>query len=115
MTPETRRRLSLWAPVAAWCALIFAFSGVPDLSSGLEYDYPLRKLAHLAEYAVLYLLTRRALEARGASWPAAAFAVLYAMTDEWHQSFVPGRAGLWSDVAVDAAGVLAALWARRGP
>ncbi len=113
MAPKTARLLSSWGPVAAWCAVIFALSSVPDLDSGLDYDYPLRKAAHMAEYAVLYLLTRRALEARGASLTAAAFALFYAMSDEYHQSFVPGRAGLWSDVGIDAAGVLLALVFRR--
>lgn len=109
-------RLSSWGPVAAWCALIFAASAVPDLKTSLSYDYPLRKAAHLAEYAVLFALLRRALAAEGLSprrAGAAAFllAVLYAAGDEWHQSFVPGRAGAASDVLIDAAGALLA-WAR---
>lgn len=109
-------RLWTWGPVAAWCALIFAFSSIPDLKSSLSYDYPLRKLAHVAEYAVLFSLTRRALAAEGFS-PRAAGAVafvstvLYAVTDELHQTFVPGRAGAVSDVAIDACGALLA-WAR---
>ena len=36
------------------------------------------------------------------AWPAG---VLYAVTDEIHQLFVPGRYGQWTDVAIDAAGV----------
>ena len=114
MASKTYRLLSSWGPVAAWCALIFAFSSVPDLKSGLDFDYPLRKAAHMAEYAVLYLLTLRARSGRRA-WAAAAFSVFYAMSDEYHQSFVPGRSGLWSDVAVDAAGVLLAFFFRRHP
>lgn len=126
MTEGNRRALVLWAPVAAWCALIFGFSSVPDLKSGLDYDYPLRKLAHMAEYGILWFLTRRALDGtflQGRAKPgpvfAAVFAVLYAMSDEWHQSLVPGRAGRWSDVLIDAAGVAlawaaAAILARRG-
>lgn len=117
MTEGNRRALVLWAPVAAWCALIFAFSSVPDLKSGLDYDYPLRKLAHMVEYGILWLLTRRALggtflrgRARWVPVVAAFFAVFYAMSDEWHQSSVPGRAGLWSDVLIDASGV-ALTWA----
>ena len=91
------RKLSLWLPVAAWCALIFFLSSLPDLSSGLEYDYPLRKLGHALEYGVLFALTRRALG--GSSDRAAAvFCVLYAASDEWHQSFVPGRCGCAGDV-----------------
>lgn len=110
------RRLSSWAPVALWCALIFGLSAVPGLSTGLSFDFPLRKLGHVAEYAVLFALLRRALSREGLSPRAAAaaafpLAVAYAVTDEWHQSFVPGRAGRASDVLLDAAGALLA-WAR---
>ena len=109
------RGLSLWAPAVGWCLLIYVFSSIPDLNSGLEYDYPLRKAAHMAEYAVLYLLARRALHGTYAPsrvWSLAAgvFAVVYALSDEYHQAFVPGRAGLWSDALVDAAGVALAAW-----
>lgn len=110
------RRLSSWAPVALWCALIFALSSVPDLGTGLSFDYPLRKLGHLAEYAALFALLRRALAREGLAPRAAGalafvLSVLYALSDEYHQSFVPGRAGRASDVLVDAAGALLA-WAR---
>lgn len=100
------RKLSLWLPVAAWCAMIFVFSSIPNLSSGLEYDYPLRKLCHVLEYGVLFALTRRAIGA-GSSWKAAVFCVLYACSDEWHQTFVFGRHGCVGDVLIDSAGVLA--------
>ena len=30
---------------------------------------------------------------------------LYAASDEWHQSYIPGRSGRWEDVGIDAAGV----------
>ena len=110
------KKFSLWAPVGAWCLLIFTLSSIPNLSSGLEYDYLLRKIAHMAEYGILFLLLRRALNGTFAPefrWTrAAAFlAALYAATDEYHQSFVPGRHGCWSDVAIDSCGVaLGALW-----
>ena len=107
------RKLFLWGPVAAWCLLIFAFSAIPDLSSGLQCDFPLRKAGHMAEYGVLFALVRRACAGSGArlapaAWSAAAFALLYAASDEWHQSFVPGRRGAAADVAIDMTGVI--LW-----
>ena len=100
--------------------LIFAFSSIPGLSSGLECDFVLRKAAHLAEYGVLFLLLRRALRGSfgarpSCSWIAGVLTVLYAMSDEYHQTFVPGRSGRWQDVGVDAAGAASAgLWAGRG-
>jgi VanZ family protein len=110
------KRLSAWGPVVAWCALIFWFSSIPDLKSPLTYDYPLRKLAHLAEYAVLWAFLHRALlseclAARPAGAVAFLMTVLYAVSDEVHQSFVPGRAGAASDVLIDAAGAVLS-WAR---
>lgn len=76
------------------------------------------KSAHLAEYAILFILVRRAvfvsapgLRAR-AALPALVFCALYALSDEWHQTFVPGRHGQWTDVGIDAIGaLLAAFWA----
>ena len=96
-------RARLWLPVVAWAALIFAFSSVPDLGTGLGgWDLVLRKVAHAAEYAILGALLLRA---TGRAGPAFALGVLYAVSDEIHQSFVPGRAGVALDVAIDALGV----------
>ena len=54
-------RARLWLPVVAWAALIFAFSSVPDLGTGLGgWDLVLRKIAHAAEYALLGALLVRA-------------------------------------------------------
>lgn len=94
-----------FGPPVALMGLIFFLSAQPDLSSGLGgWDLVLRKLAHVTEYALLFLLWRRALP--GASpWTAVAIAVGYAITDEIHQSFVEGRHGTPVDVLVDAAGV----------
>ncbi len=94
-----------WAPVVAWAALIFGLSSVPDLSSGLGgWDLVLRKLAHAVEYAILGALLVRAL--RRSSW-ALALGVAYAVSDEIHQSFVPGRQGALLDVLIDSVGVVA--------
>ncbi len=104
-------RLRLWLPVLAWAALIFAFSSVPSLGTGLGgWDLVLRKLAHVAEYAVLGALLARA---AGAAWVALALGVLYAASDEVHQSFVAGRAGRPLDVAIDAVGVVVGIVAWR--
>ena len=52
--------LTLWLPVLAWAAVIFAFSSIPSLSSGLgAWDTVLRKGAHITEYAVLGALLAR--------------------------------------------------------
>ena len=110
----------LWAPPLALMAVIFVLSAQPDLSSGLgAFDLVLRKLAHMAEYGLLLFLLWRPLrevaEPRAAVGIAFGVAVLYAASDEWHQSFVEGRHGTPVDVAIDAVGMAlaAALVLRR--
>lgn len=95
-------RVSAWAPVVLWAGVIFALSSVPDLGTGLgTWDTVLRKLAHIAEYAILGGLLLRAMR----SVPAALlFASAYAVTDEVHQTFVRSRHGSPVDWLIDTAG-----------
>lgn len=76
----------------------------------LSIDHFVRKGAHAAEYAVLGILLSR-LFADRRRWPAyaTAGAFLYACTDEFHQLFVPGRAGRFTDVLIDTCGALAGV------
>ncbi|HYM58820.1 MAG TPA: VanZ family protein [Solirubrobacteraceae bacterium] len=94
--------------------LIFLLSAQPDLNSGLGvWDTVLRKLAHMIEYGLLWFLWWRAL-GYGHPTPAGAIALLYAASDEFHQSFVHGRSGSPVDWAIDVVGVVVAgLLARR--
>jgi VanZ family protein len=104
------RALLLWLPVVVWAAVIFAFSSVPDLGTGLGgWDLVLRKLAHTAEYAILGALLLRA---TGRIGIALALGIAYAVSDEIHQTFVPGRAGKPLDVAIDTLGLVVgvAIW-----
>ena len=98
---------SRWLPVLVWAGVIFAFSSIPSLNSGLgTWDYVLRKGAHMTEYAILAVLLVRA---TGSYAWAFGLAVAYAATDEFHQTFVRGRHGSPLDVAIDAAGALIGL------
>jgi VanZ family protein len=100
-----------WLPVVVWAAVIFAFSSVPSLSSGLGFwDLVLRKCAHTTEYAILAVLLLRA---TGSFAWAFGLTVAYAATDELHQMFVRGRHGSPIDVAIDAVGALVGLGAVR--
>jgi len=95
--------LTVWLPVVLWAAVIFAFSSIPSLSSGLgAWDTVLRKGAHVTEYAILGALLYRAL---GREAPALATGIAYAATDELHQHFVRGRHASPVDVAIDAVGL----------
>ena len=83
----------------------------------------IRKAAHFSEFAMLGASLRLLFHALRLRWPvlcAWTVGTLYACTDELHQIFVSGRAGMWQDVCIDSAGVLAAvllttlwLWLRR--
>ena len=85
--------------------VIFVLSAQPDLNSGLgAWDTALRKCAHMVEYGLLWWLWQRALAMPAA---AAVIALGYAASDEWHQSFVPGREVSGLDLAADAAGAAA--------
>jgi len=93
----------------------------PDISDETIRGIQLvvRKTAHFIEYGILALLLWRA--RRGAvgignqpwQWSKAGIAfglaVLFAITDEWHQSFVPSREGSLRDVLIDSSGAAAAL------
>jgi len=104
----------LWLPVVLWAALIFGFSSISGLGTGLgTWDLVLRKIAHTAEFAVLGALLLRALRSELAAFAAG---VAYAISDEVHQHFVPGRRGAPLDVLIDTVGVgLGVLvWRRFG-
>ncbi len=126
-----------WLPVIVWMGFIFAMStslGSSEHTSRiieplLRWLNPqirpetvdlvhtvVRKGGHLTEYAVLALLLLRALKksqpARGhlkAAGIALLVAAAYAATDEYHQTFVPGRTPSPYDVMIDATGAFAAL------
>lgn len=98
------------AGLLAWAALIFVLSSFPNPpgATGGEWRY---NLAHMAEYGVLGALAVLTLRAYRPGWPALAVgamawavAVLYGMSDEFHQSFVPNRDANWLDVGFDALG-----------
>jgi hypothetical protein len=114
------RRAARWLPPVGLMALIFALSAQPNLSSGLGlFDLVGRKVVHMAEFGLLCALWWRAL-GTDARFPSAlvgawTISVLYAASDEWHQSFVVGRTGSPWDVLIDAAGatIAAAIVVRR--
>lgn len=78
-----------------------------------------RKCCHLTEYGILSVLVWRGLrqpvrrDAHPWLWHTASIALLitaaYAATDEYHQTFVPGREGCLHDVIIDTCGGAAAL------
>lgn len=122
----------LWAVTLAWAALIFTLSTgtyssllsawllreflgflslqvSPQTFSVLHFC--LRKLAHLTEYGIFSPLLYASLEqGRSLEWrPRTALwgiliAGAYSLTDELHQSFVPGRTASLTDCGIDTVG-----------
>jgi VanZ family protein len=96
-----------------WMAAIFFFSAQSDLNSHLGLiDFIGRKLVHMASFgtlAYLWFWTLRGAVPRP-MLTAAVIAVLYAGSDEWHQTFVEGRHGTPVDVAIDSVGIAVAAW-----
>lgn len=115
------RFLYLWLPVGAWCGLIFYLSSIPNLKTEFGvWDLVLRKCAHMTEYAILYLLVYRALlgsypqvSIRRISVFSLLITILYAASDEYHQSFVPTRGPSVIDVGIDSAGALCMVFIQQ--
>jgi VanZ family protein len=111
--PTTLRRIVVWSPLVAYLGLIFYLSS--RSSVGWAVSYP-DKLLHFLEYGGLALLLARALNG-GIRKPipasrlvlAGALALIYAVSDEFHQAFVPERTSDWRDVVADAVGAATAL------
>jgi hypothetical protein len=99
----------LWAPVVLQLALIFAASSIPNLQKlpGGMSD----KSGHSIGYALLAVVLLRAFargRLSGVTWTAGLAAIglatMYGVSDEFHQSFVPGRSPDRFDVVADCVG-----------
>jgi VanZ family protein len=133
---ERRDALIVWGPVVVMMLLIFVFSaqpksappahrdgvyfsGVMPIFTGHTLDTLVKKAAHMAGYGLLGVLIMRGFLAQGTSAREAAYfaillAVCYALTDELHQTFVPGRHSTVLDIGFDYVGAASAcLLARR--
>lgn len=141
-----RERVWRYGPLLVWMLLIFLFSTggmsasntsriirpvllwlFPDISEErlALVHFLVRKAAHFTEYAVLALLAARAFlgssrEILQRRWFAASLVLVlvYALSDEYHQRFVPTRTGSIYDSLIDISGGLTALlcltlWRRR--
>lgn len=111
MTISVKGPLLRWGPVLVVMLLIFLASDTPG-SSIPEFgliDFVVKKGGHMAGYALLSMaclhgLTGKNHPNRTRAAAAVAMAVLYAITDEFHQTFTPGRNASITDVGIDAVG-----------
>ena len=136
LPPHSQQRLWRYGPLILWAALIFIGSGdvlsaahtsivvrvarwlFPQASESTlaTIHFVVRKGGHLTEYAILawlaaraFLTSSRELFRRRWFWWALLVVVLYALGDEFHQSFVPSRTGSIYDSMIDSVGGLIAL------
>jgi len=130
--------LKHWLPVLIWMGVIFLGSTDmlsaehtsrflvpflrwidPQISFATlnAIQLGIRKLGHLTEYAILAMLLWRALRS-GTRWQmkmsilflvAALASAIFAVSDEFHQSFVPSRTASPNDVMIDICGALIGL------
>jgi VanZ family protein len=140
------RLCKYWLPLILWMALVFTASTklgapnntsyffrplmhwlFPDMSETMleNLHHLLRKTAHFVEYAMLGFLAWRAIHfdpafalfsPRRQFWFALLVCMFYASTDEFHQSFVPGRQPAVQDVMLDTCGSgfgLLVVWSLR--
>lgn len=114
-----RRFLAYWLPPLALMTAIFICSAQPDLPHAPEpwLDLLVKKLGHAAVYGTLAWLKLRLLRhyfGDGCSpmllcLASIVLTVAYALSDEYHQRFVPGRNGNLVDVGIDGVGACCAM------
>ena len=111
MNPRNRTLLRVLAPLALM-GVIFWFSAQPAGGHHAWWVIIFRKLGHITGYALLtgaWWWALRDVTRRPLLW-AVGISLLYACSDEFHQTFVRGREGTPRDVAIDAVGMaIAAL------
>jgi VanZ family protein len=106
--------LPRWLPALLMMAAIFLFSSQTSksLPNFQNWDYLVKKSGHAIGYGILALFYFRGLKYdKKQYWLAWLMAVAYSATDEFHQSFVPGRnASIFDVILFDNLGAALALW-----
>jgi VanZ family protein len=131
---EKGRKIAIWSIVVLWMIVIFKLSaqsgeqsndlslGVSGLiaaliekispsSDAMAFNHIIRKCAHFFAYLVLGMVVLFAMRKMGISGTKGilltlAVCVVYAISDEWHQGFIPGRTPKRLDILIDSCGSL---------
>lgn len=131
-----KKKIIWWSLIVIWCGFIFFQSNQPGEISSMQsnifvvlvdkmltplfgrwntemYSFFIRKTAHFTEYFILGLLLYRGfyspLKQKNAFLISFLMGLLYAVSDEIHQYFIPGRAMKAFDVFIDSLGVISGL------
>ena len=109
------KRMYAWFPVLLWMSVIFLLSSRSRVQVSEEetVNFIVFKTLHIIEFAILYGLSYRAIRYERSNdsksvWYFVAFviSVLYAGSDEIHQTFIPTREGRARDVIIDSVGII---------
>lgn len=113
-TLSRRRTLWYWGPVVMWMVIIFVGSSHSNvvLSESPSRDNLMKNLGHIIEYALLGFLIFRALSSKKGDTLSSRYvwlwsltgAILYGVSDEVHQMFVPTRTAYLGDILMDGVG-----------
>lgn len=96
-----------WGAVAAWAALVFRLSAIPDPGIPTGFATPGHAVLYLIGGSLLFAALSDGRTAVHAAALAVIAASLYGATDELHQAFVPGRTPDVADWAWDTLGAAA--------
>ncbi|AEG01156.1 VanZ family protein [Methylomonas methanica] len=103
-----------WSALLAYCGWVFWLSSQETLPMPPLFEFQ-DKLMHFGAYFLMAAFSWRALRHQGHTGNKLALAVwlfccVYGLSDEWHQSFVPGRTSSGWDWLADSLGAAAAAW-----
>ena len=108
-----KRKILRWLPAVIMMVMIFIASGIPgeEVPTFEGIDFIVKKGGHMIGYAMLavacYLAAYGANRNRTRSAVLSlCLAVVYAVSDEYHQSFIPGRSATVMDVGIDSVGAI---------
>lgn len=98
------KKIIRFLPALFWMSFIFFLSSRQTTGIGTTRldRFLILKTFHLIEYVILFVLVFFAVKKRQLS---AIISYLYALSDELHQSFIPGRMGKFSDTIIDLIGI----------
>lgn len=109
MAQKTIIKIVLFIPSILWMAIIFYFSNrsTTGIGHGETQRFFILKSFHLIEYAILAILLFWGFKKYKYS---IIFAYLFAVSDEIHQRFIPGRTGRPRDTFIDLLGILIGIF-----